>query len=164
MNWMSLSAAADKWGVIGLVGEEQHGVVATGTAVKGARTHVAGVWDGTQLRLFVNGKEYFERLEVVQQPKEIKAGKQGSAGVGGVRGAQVFLAGKIHGIRVSKTARYRRDFEPSERFENDDSTIALYKFDEGQGDKLTDSSGNSHDGKIVGAKWVKLSQGPAGNP
>ena len=34
--------------------------------------------------------------------------------------------------------------------------MALYHFDEGSGDVLKDSSGNGHDGKIVGAKWVKL--------
>ena len=33
--------------------------------------------------------------------------------------------------------------------------MALYHFDEGSGDVLHDSSGNGHDGKIVGAKWVK---------
>jgi hypothetical protein len=37
-------------------------------------------------------------------------------------------------------------------FNND--TLALYHFDEGQGDVLTDSSGNNHPGKIVNAKWV----------
>ena len=33
--------------------------------------------------------------------------------------------------------------------------MALYHFDEGSGDVLQDSSGNGHDGKIVGAKWVE---------
>jgi hypothetical protein len=36
------------------------------------------------------------------------------------------------------------------------NTIALYNFDERAGDKLTDSSGNNHHGKFVGAKWVNL--------
>ena len=34
--------------------------------------------------------------------------------------------------------------------------MALYHFDEGTGDVLHDSSGNGHDGKIVGAKWVRV--------
>jgi formylglycine-generating enzyme required for sulfatase activity len=43
--------------------------------------------------------------------------------------------------------------------ESDDKTLILYRFDEGQGDKLTDVSGNGHHGTIVGAKWVKA-EGP----
>jgi hypothetical protein len=45
---------------------------------------------------------------------------------------------------------------PAAVLEADADTVALYRFDEGQGDKLTDSSGNGHHGKIVGAKWVKV--------
>jgi hypothetical protein len=36
---------------------------------------------------------------------------------------------------------------------NDESTLALYNFDEGTGDVLKDASGSGHDGKIFGAKW-----------
>ena len=39
--------------------------------------------------------------------------------------------------------------------QSDKDTLALYRFNEGQGDRLIDSSGNNHHGKIVGAKWVK---------
>jgi hypothetical protein len=39
-------------------------------------------------------------------------------------------------------------------FVADDDTLALYRFDEG--DILHDSSGNGHDGRIIGAKWVEL--------
>jgi hypothetical protein len=34
--------------------------------------------------------------------------------------------------------------------------LALYHFNDGTGNMLTDSSGNSHHGKIVGAKWVPV--------
>jgi WD40 repeat protein len=36
--------------------------------------------------------------------------------------------------------------------------------DEGSGDKLIDSSGNGHHGKIVGAKWVKADGSPITPP
>src|SRR5262249_50285442 len=65
------------------------------------------------------------------------------------------FAGLIDEVRVSKKARYDKDFKPARRFEPDADTLALYHFDEGQGDVLIDSSGNAHHGKIVGAKWVK---------
>ena len=42
------------------------------------------------------------------------------------------------------------------RSEADKDTIALYHFDEGNGEVLKDSSGNNHHGKIVGAKWVRV--------
>jgi hypothetical protein len=65
------------------------------------------------------------------------------------------LQGTIDEVRISKVPRYTKDFTPAERFEPDKDTLALYHFDEGQGDKLIDSSGNGHHGKIVGAKWVR---------
>ena len=61
-------------------------------------------------------------------------------------------------IVTAHDARYTEDFTPTKRFENDEHTLALYHFDEGQGDFLTDSSGNGHHGKIVGAKWVRADE------
>jgi hypothetical protein len=36
----------------------------------------------------------------------------------------------------------------------DERTLALYHFDEGQGDVLVDSSVHEHHGKIIDATWV----------
>lgn len=66
----------------------------------------------------------------------------------------------IDELRLSRTARYDRDFAPDSRFEPDSDTLALYHFDEGEGDALNDSSGNGYHGKIVGAKWVKVGGTP----
>ena len=68
--------------------------------------------------------------------------------------------GTIDEVRISNIARYTKDFTPQRRFEPDEHTIALYHFDEGEGDVLHDSSGNGHHGKIVGAKWVKADGSP----
>ena len=68
--------------------------------------------------------------------------------------------GQIHQFHVSKAVRYKVPFSIGERFKSDDKTLLLYRFDEGQGDKLTDLSGNGHHGKIVGAKWVKVDGPP----
>jgi serine/threonine protein kinase len=62
--------------------------------------------------------------------------------------------GTIHEVRISSTARYESDFTPRARHEPDRDTLALYHCDEGTGDRLLDSSGHEHHGKIVDAKWV----------
>ena len=43
-------------------------------------------------------------------------------------------------VRISNVARYTEDFTPEERFEPDEHTLALYHFDEGEGNVLIDSS------------------------
>jgi hypothetical protein len=74
------------------------------------------------------------------------------------------FAALIDQVRVSSTARYERDFQPPEQFTADEGTLALYGFDEGQGDLLKDSSGHNHHGQIVGAKWVAGLAGGHGPP
>ena len=66
--------------------------------------------------------------------------------------------GRIDKVRVSRSARYRETFVPRRRFEADADTMALYHFDEGAGDVARDSSGNGHDGKIIGARWVRVDE------
>jgi len=65
-----------------------------------------------------------------------------------------YFRGKLYELRLSRGVKYQRDFAPATTLDSDDDTIALYHFDEGQGDVLTDSSGNEHHGKIFGATWV----------
>jgi len=114
--------------------------------------HVAGVRDGTSLRIFVDGKlsaEPPERLE-----DKLMGRSPGPLSLGFTGGGTHF-AGTIDEVRVSKVPRYSQNFTPAQRFEPDKDTLALYHFDEGAGDVLNDSSGNGHQGKIFGAKWVK---------
>ncbi len=56
--------------------------------------------------------------------------------------------------------RYDKDFKPARLFQKDADTLALFQFEEAKGDQLTDSSGNGHHGKIIGAKWVKVPTTP----
>ena len=76
------------------------------------------------------------------------------------------FSGLIDEIRISKIARYTTDFTPAKPASSPTAdTLALYHFDEGAGDVLTDSSGNNHHGKIVNAKWVPgIAAGPAVAP
>jgi len=64
-------------------------------------------------------------------------------------------AGVIDELRISSTVRYAGSFTPATRHEPDEYTVALYHFDEGEGDVIRDSSSNGHHGTVMGgARWV----------
>jgi serine/threonine protein kinase len=123
------------------------------------KRHLAMVWENGKSLLFVDGKA-LATGEVVPDTEaaEIPPGNSSVTMIG----SQMFgdnkgyhcSGGTFYGLRVSSTARYQQDFVPSESFASDDKTIALYNFDEGQGQTLKDASGNNHHGTIVGAKWI----------
>ena len=128
-----------------------------GVGGRGERiAHVALVRDGAKLSIFVNGK--------LGETKEAKSFDSFH------RDAPMFIGNDeqrselnafhdtIDELRISKVTRYDSDFvapSPTDRFSPDADTLALYHFDEGQGDVLRDSSGNNHHGKIIGARWIK---------
>ncbi len=117
--------------------------------------HLAGVFDGrSEIRFYVDGQLQARtpvRKKFKPSPMPFALGANPNRGD---RYVDLFL-GRIAGVRISKVARYDKDFTPVRRFEPDADTIALYQFDEGRGHVLKDCSGNGHDGRIVGAKWVK---------
>ncbi len=125
-------------------------------AETGVWTHVAGVIDGRDVRLFVDGKKAASAtadatVSVLdfKTPLVLGAKPDNIASSG-------FFEGRIGHVRISKNGRYKADFSPLRNFDSDADTLALYRFDEGSGTDSKDSSGNGHDGKIVGAKWVRL--------
>jgi hypothetical protein len=134
----------------------------TGLKCKPAWTHLAGVVDGKTVQFYLNGKRQphdtsrpMSGQEVEGQRSQTKLMVLGSlTPIVGQPLRQPF-AGVMDEMRVSKVVRYDKDFTPETRFEPDKDTLALYHCDEGQGDTLTDSSGNKHHGKIVGGTWVK---------
>lgn len=117
--------------------------------VKDRRTHVAGVLDAREIRLYVDG-QLCARADI----GELADGTaQEAFQIGGGQFPSIFDE-----IRVSKIARYQADFTPAQRLEPDGNTLALYHCDEGQGGVLKDSSGNGHPGTIVGARWIKVGE------
>jgi hypothetical protein len=130
------------------------------------RQHVAVVYDGRELRQFVDGVATLPAAvaEVRRMTATDTAAKNDNFALGfkldletfDYRKQSQFFHGRMDEFRISKTNRYTGDFSPPARFESDADTFALYHFDEGTGDVLTDSSGNGHHGKIVGAKWLRL--------
>ncbi len=129
------------------------------TEMPGTRTvRLALVYDGSEGRLFANGKLLFRRK--LSAPLRRSRGWYssgftiGAASFGDRGGFMAPVKAVIDEVRVSQTARYDGDYVPEPELQDDEHTVALYHFDEGQGNVLKDSSGNGHDGVINGAKWV----------
>ncbi|QDT33268.1 protein kinase domain-containing protein [Thalassoglobus polymorphus] len=143
----ALVRARGHWGFMVNFGEKA-GVMnskASQPAVEGEWTHLAGVFRNGTVQLFVNG----EPMKAVKLPDKIssESGKYIRLGVN--------FVGAIRQFKISKSARYAKRFEPPQQMMNDVDTLVLYKFHEGIGDVLKDSSGNGYHGKIIGAKWVR---------
>ncbi|MBP7951056.1 MAG: metallophosphoesterase [Verrucomicrobiales bacterium] len=90
--------------------------------------HVAGVWDGKELRLYVDGKR---RAAVPASgprttnvlPLYIGADPNAKSEPG------MFFTGALDEIRLSTAARYEADFEPQSRFASDAQTLYLFHCD-----------------------------------
>ncbi len=123
--------------------------------------HLAGLYDGkSEIRFYVDGKLQ-QRIAMrgpykpSPSPFLIGADPQGTMSVAR------FFTGAISEARISKVARYDKDFTPQVRHEPDVETILLYHLDEGTGDVAHDATGHGYDGKIVAAKWSRLEPAPA---
>jgi serine/threonine protein kinase len=122
--------------------------------------HLAGIYDGmAEIRFYVNGQLQSRTPAPDVKPSTHSLMRLGAQGDGENR----FL-GRMNEVRISKVARYDTNFTPAQRWEPDKATIALYHFDEGEGNVLKDSSGNGHHGEIVGATWVKADGSPISPP
>ena len=127
---------------------------------RGQRIHIAGAWDGKEMRLFVNGRKIDGAVTNVTFDF---SNPLAPFVIGGSRNEITKEIGRWHlgvidEVRISNKARYTKNFAPEPRLEPDADTLALYHFDEGKGDVLTDASDNKHHGKIHGATWVKTSE------
>ena len=87
-------------------------------------SHVAGVYDGKRVRLFINGKEVgrssasgnrlTNMLPLVVGGDVAEDGSMMSP-----------FEGRLEEIRLSKVARYTQDFAPVDRHASDDDTLLL---------------------------------------
>ncbi|MDX1945779.1 MAG: LamG-like jellyroll fold domain-containing protein, partial [Pirellulaceae bacterium] len=146
-------------------GKESNAARATSTEPN-QRIHLAGVFDGKEVRIYVDGVPSLPKAAgtFTPSPHALAIGSNPLT-VGAptnTRGVVRYVfEGLIDEVRISKTARYTANFTPKPRHEPDADTLALYHFDEGTGDIAQDSSTNKHHAQIFGAKWVPVE---AGNP
>jgi chitodextrinase len=117
-------------------------------------THLATTYDGTTLRLYVNG-----RLEAQQGVSGSMSASTGPLRLGGDSIFAEWFEGLIDDVRI-----YNRPLDPSE-IEADMATpvapdqarlglVAAYGLDEGQGATTADASGGGHTGALAGATWT----------
>jgi hypothetical protein len=137
------------------------------------RVQLTFTWDGKQAKFYVNGVFVYDALRYYTKsgspiPLKIVPVSRDSllpTLIGKnifsqtyMKNKPMFFKGRIEELRLSTHVLYTEDFTPQDRFEADEHTLALYHFDEGQGDVLKDFSGNGHHGKIYGARWVKMEE------
>ncbi|MEM7456495.1 MAG: LamG-like jellyroll fold domain-containing protein [Planctomycetota bacterium] len=105
-------------------------------------SHVAGVYDGENVAIYVNGR---------------KAGQRQGSGTRQTNGLPLFIGADPDGrgrptrgfnakydeVRISSTARYQSDFSPQRRLPTDQTTVLLLHFDRRIGPFLLDQSSSA---------------------
>ena len=114
--------------------------------------HLAGVWDGTHVRLFVDGKPVAtvagsgkrktNRLPLFVGADPNSAGKPVDQ-----------LTGEVDEVRLSTVARYADPFRPQRFFSPDNHTALLLHLDQDVGPFTRDASSAAGHGLLVGGAW-----------
>jgi tetratricopeptide (TPR) repeat protein len=120
--------------------------------------HVAGVWDGKELRIYLNGQLQDTRsgvdyCSVLSMAPMFLGADPESMAFGDV--AQGYLQGRLRVARISRSAEYTDSFPRPERLDKTPGTIALYDFTIDTGRYAMDRSGHGNHGIIIGAKYAK---------
>ncbi|WP_166826574.1 protein kinase domain-containing protein [Thalassoroseus pseudoceratinae] len=155
-DWIALFLTSDgNWGVAKQVGNRSELIVAFEPAQIGVRYHIAGAWDGQRLDLYVNGQRVETGSMGYRMPDT-----RGGLFIGGVPPDLLppgendrFFEGRIEAVRISQGTRYTAAFEPPAQLTSDDLTLALYQFEEGEGDTALDASGNNHEATLQNVEW-----------
>jgi Concanavalin A-like lectin/glucanases superfamily len=120
--------------------------------------HVAGVWDGKELRLYLNGQLQGTRVGVdycsglCWAPMFLGADPDNFLANGIANG---YLHGRLRAARISHSIEYTDSFPRPERLEKTPGTIGLYDFTIDDGRYAIDRSGHGNHGIIIGAKYAK---------
>ena len=129
----------------------------------GKRVHVAGVFAGQEMRMFVDGQltdsENSVRIHVPSLlPFLVGADPVKPTAVDPLTTRRHF-DGVIESVRISNIPRYTQEkFTPPEKLTLDRNTLLLLEFNQGKGDTVPNAAAPKHQAKIVDAKWVERKQ------
>lgn len=102
-------------------------------------SHVAGVFDGQAVKIFVDGEEIASRPGSGKRRKNQLPLMIGSDVDGRGNPARNFL-GRIDEVRISKSAVYPNDFKPQRRLSATEDTVLMLHFDRRIGPFVLDQS------------------------
>ena len=107
--------------------------------------HVAGVLDGRQMRVYVNGQQAGKRTPYVYAP----VSSYGDLRIGASFGAEPnYFRGLLDEVRVSNVALYNADFAPVAELTSSQSTMGLWRFDNGS---VSDWSSHNNNATMNGS-------------
>jgi len=116
-------------------------------------THVAGVFDGQQLRIYLDGQ--LTGTSAGQGTRTLNnLPLYLGADPNGAGDPTRSFGGELDEVRLSKTVRYTDEFEPSRRFESDEATVLLFHLDKTIGPFVVDQSLSQATGRLVGGAVV----------
>ena len=118
--------------------------------------HVAGTYDGTTVRIYINGKQvgtWTQAGTITTSNVDMKIGNFPGPG------SNRYFDGKIDEVRVWNTALSQNTIKEymcqyiNPNHPNYSGLLAYYNFDLAAGSIVNDLSGNANDGLISGATW-----------
>jgi hypothetical protein len=135
---------------------DRYAEVGAGGAVldAGAWHHLAGVFDGSEVRLYVDGR--LAGALARSGPRRTNAlPLYVGADVDAAGRPASYFHGSIDGVRISTTARYAgRSFAPPRRLEADGATVLLLDLDERAGVWFRDGSAGAAHARVVGSPEI----------
>jgi len=120
------------------------------------RAHLAGTFDGRQIRLFVNGRLQ-KQSATFQGPHRVSRYPfMIGADPGSLGQPEHFFQGTMEAVHICESILYATDFVPPMSLEGQPSSVLLYRFDQSKNGAANDESGKNNDGKVFGAKLIEV--------
>lgn len=117
-------------------------------------SHVAFVYDGDVVKLFVNGMQQNQSANVRREHHASRKRFMIGADPNYTNNPTHVFTGLIREVRLSKTARYEQSFTPDERFETDQAAIAIYRMDTIILKTVKNTVSDQHHASNNGATWI----------
>ena len=121
--------------------------MAANPLAEGQWSHLAGVFDGTAVKLFIDGKLVGSKAATGKRRSNslpLYLGADPNRSGLPTRG----FVGQLDELRLSRSVRYREEFTPARRFSPDDDTVLLHHLDRQVGPFVLDHSSSAAAGLL----------------